>query len=86
MLLLSGDADRPYTVIGLASALVSDHTVDKAYQKAIKELEKSAQKMGADAVTFMRMSNTMATQWGCFGSKQVLVIYIWGTAVKFTEE
>jgi len=84
MIITSGDIDRPYEIIGLASVLVSDNIVDKAYKKAIKELEKSARKMGADAVTFMRMSNAMATQWGCLGQRQVLVLFVWGTAVKFT--
>ena len=92
MLVSSGDANRPFSVLDMVFGFASSNggcqaksSTEDVYEKALDRLIESAVEMEADGVLFVGFQNRVATAAGCFGPQQVFEVFAWGTAVRWTK-
>lgn len=90
VLVSSGDANRPFKVIGLVIGFASISEgcqgkidVEGVYETALKRLTESAKGQGANGLLFVNFQNRVASAQGCSGPKQAFEVFAWGTAVQW---
>lgn len=86
----TGDIGRPYKVIDTIFAidsnkegLLSGADPNTAFNGVKNQLRKKCAAMGGDAVIFCQFQYRVAVDSGLTGSKQVVEIFAYGTAVQF---
>jgi uncharacterized protein YbjQ (UPF0145 family) len=89
VLVSSGDANRPFKVLGLVVGFASKSgniDVEAVYEKALKRLTESAKELGASGLLFVNFQNRVAVApHPCGGTQQAFEVFAWGTAVQLVK-
>ncbi len=90
MVISSGDANRPFKVLGLVTGFASRSEgcgvgvqIEQTYDLAMARLKDSASELGASGLLFVNFQNRVASKQACGGPQQVFEVFAWGTAVRW---
>ena len=92
MLISSGDANRPFKVLGLVVGYASRTrslrgklNPESVYEEALERLTESADEHNADGLLFVNFQSRVASDQGCSGPLQAFEVFAWGTAVRWVK-
>jgi len=92
VLVSSGDANRPFKVLGLVVGFASRGQgcqgkvdVEAVYEKALQRLTESAEALEASGLLFVNFQNRVASTQACGTSQQTFEVFAWGTAVRWVK-